>query len=85
MKVVNLVEAFRFLANGVVKVIYPAVVEVTGEEWARWQLSADAEIIEGSIDPTKHYMQAQVNLTGLEVSAVVKWYNGRRMSYWYEL
>lgn len=85
MKAVNLVEAFRFLTNGLVKVVYPAVVEVSGEEWAKWQLSADAEVIEGSIDSSKHYMQSQVDLTELQASAVVKWYNGMRMSYWYEL
>lgn len=32
MKAVTLVEAFRFLTNGLVKVVYPAVVEVSGEE-----------------------------------------------------
>ena len=64
---------------------YPSHFATSGEQWAKNCLAADAEIIEGKINTSKHYIVLDDELCNHKADAVVRYYNGRLMSYWFKV
>ena len=83
----EMAQIIRYFANGVAKVIYPYKLEseITAQEWARWNTSADAVIEAGKISLKSRYIVFECDLCKcLAPDAIVRYYNGKCLAYWYK-
>lgn len=83
----EMAQMIRYFANGVAKVIYPYSLdsEITAQEWARWNTSADAVIEAGKISLKSRYIVLECDLCRfIAPDAIVRHYNGKRLAFWYK-
>jgi hypothetical protein len=77
----------RYFAKGVSKVIYPYSEgsNITAQEWARWNTSADAVIEQGKISLNSRYIVLECDLCMfIAPDSIVRHYNCKRLAYWYK-
>lgn len=82
----EMAQMIRYFANGVAQVIYPYNGEsrITALEWAKWYTAADAVIEAGKISLESRYIVLECERSFLAPDAIVRYYNGKRLAFWYK-
>lgn len=79
----EMAQMLRYLAEGV-QIVYPYDGEsrITALEWVRWHTAADAVIEQGKINLKSRYIVSEREFGTPD--AIVRYYNGRRLAFWYK-
>lgn len=79
----EMAQMMHYLAKGV-QVVYPYDGEsrITAQEYVRWHTAADAVIEQGKISLKSRYIVSEREFGTPD--AIVRYYNGKRLAYWYK-
>lgn len=79
----EMAQMMRYLAKGV-QVVYPydGETRITALEWVKWFTAADACIELGRISLKSRYIVLECEFGTPD--AIVRYYNGKRLAYWYK-
>lgn len=77
-------QMIRYFANGLAQVVYPYDGEsrITALEWVKWYTAADAVIEAGKISLESRYIVSEREFGTPD--AIVRYYNGKRLAFWYK-
>ena len=78
-------QMLRYLAKGVQVVYsYDGKSRITALEWVKRYTAADAVIESGKISLKSRYIVLECEWAFFAPDAIVRYYNGKRLAYWYK-